>query len=671
MKNFFPFFLCVTLNIVTFAQSDTWSVKFSNAIISRYQPTINAMTNKGWEYSNGSILHGMEKVYLNTHDADYLNYIKAYVDSYVDASGNVTGLGMTVDKIQPGVLCLFLYEQTGQTKYKTAATQIKNYVNNFYKTPDGGIWHKSEQNVTSYKYYNVMMVDGMYMLHPFLTKYASMFNEPALFDAATFQLLFLASKVMPQPMTLPKHAWEYYDYKAWSDPSTHMSTDVWSRGTGWYMMALADVLEYLPTSHANYGAILELFQRMSSGVAANQHPTTGLWYQVVDKRTETGNWTESSGSGMFVYALKKGVEKGWLNAATYNPVINLGWQGLQTQIAILGDSGPQIKQFCVATGVVDNTAAYYALGKTDCPTAYPWSGTQHPHGYCGILMAASVMEFPLVNSLPSVSITSPSNGTSYTEPASVIITATASDTDGTISKVEFYQGTTKLGEDTSSPYTVTWSGVTQGTYNLTVVATDNSGGIATSTAVTITVNPAISSQTFSARISDGMNDAEEFSNGTVTRTSYALEMAFYSSIAGTQVVGLRFINVTIPKNATITQAYLQFTASTNNYAIPNLTIRGENSGNSAAFALTSGNISARTLTSSSVTWIPPSWAVIDESGSAQKTSDLSAIVQEIVNRPDWDSGNSMTFIISGIGARTAHSYETSSDKSAQILIDYY
>ncbi len=391
-------------------QSNTWSVKFSDAILSRYQPTINTMTNKGWEYSNGIILHGMEKIYNHTNDADYFNYIKAYVDSYVDASGNVTGLGKTVDKIQPGVLCLFLYEKTGQIKYKNAATNIKNYMfnsSNFYRTPDGGFWHKSEQTSTSYTYYHVMMVDGMYMLHPFLTKYATLFNEPSLYDEVTFQLLFMGQKAMPAPATLPRHAWEYYDYKTWSDPVTHQSTDVWSRGTGWYMMALVDVLEYLPTSHPKYNDVLSLFQRMASGVAANQHATTGLWYQVVDKPTFSGNWLESSGSGMFVYALKKGIDLGLLNSTVYLPVCQKGWTGLQTQIATYTDGMPQIKQFCVATGVVNSTSAYMSLGKANCPAP---SGTQHPHGYCGILMAASEMEFPIVT-IPVTGISlSPASG---------------------------------------------------------------------------------------------------------------------------------------------------------------------------------------------------------------------------------------------------------------------
>jgi chitodextrinase len=91
------------------------------------------------------------------------------------------------------------------------------------------------------------------------------------------------------------------------------------------------------------------------------------------------------------------------------------------------------------------------------------------------------------NKPPTVSITSPAGGAAYTAPATVNITATAADADGSVTKVEFYNGSTKLGEKTSSPYTYSWTGVANGTYNLTAKATDNSGAVTTSGTVTITV----------------------------------------------------------------------------------------------------------------------------------------------------------------------------------------
>lgn len=91
------------------------------------------------------------------------------------------------------------------------------------------------------------------------------------------------------------------------------------------------------------------------------------------------------------------------------------------------------------------------------------------------------------NANPSTSITSPSNNASYNAPANITISASASDTDGTIAKVEFFSATNKLGEDTSSPYSFAWNSVSPGNYSLTVKATDNSGGTTTSSVVNISV----------------------------------------------------------------------------------------------------------------------------------------------------------------------------------------
>jgi hypothetical protein len=92
------------------------------------------------------------------------------------------------------------------------------------------------------------------------------------------------------------------------------------------------------------------------------------------------------------------------------------------------------------------------------------------------------------NQSPSVSITSPASNASFTAPATVNITASASDADGSIAKVEFYNGSTKLGEDASSPYTYSWTNVAAGSYSLTAKATDNAGAVTTSATVVIVVN---------------------------------------------------------------------------------------------------------------------------------------------------------------------------------------
>jgi pectate lyase len=102
--------------------------------------------------------------------------------------------------------------------------------------------------------------------------------------------------------------------------------------------------------------------------------------------------------------------------------------------------------------------------------------------------AGNVLGGVVYNNPPSVSITSPSNGASFDEPASITISASASDSDGSVSKVEFYQGSTSLGTDYSSPYSITWSNVAAGSYSLTAIATDNDGSSTTSSAVNVNVS---------------------------------------------------------------------------------------------------------------------------------------------------------------------------------------
>ncbi|MES3001197.1 MAG: Ig-like domain-containing protein [Pseudomonadota bacterium] len=95
---------------------------------------------------------------------------------------------------------------------------------------------------------------------------------------------------------------------------------------------------------------------------------------------------------------------------------------------------------------------------------------------------------PVANPPPTVSITSPASGATFTAPANIALTAVAADANGTVTQVAYYRGTTLIGTATSAPYSVTWSNVAAGSYSLTAKATDNGGAVTTSAAVAITVS---------------------------------------------------------------------------------------------------------------------------------------------------------------------------------------
>ena len=93
------------------------------------------------------------------------------------------------------------------------------------------------------------------------------------------------------------------------------------------------------------------------------------------------------------------------------------------------------------------------------------------------------------NQPPSVTLTAPTEGATFTAPANITFAADAFDTDGTISQVAFYANGTPIGTDNTAPYGAVWLGVAAGTYSLTASATDNLGATTSSLAVNVTVNP--------------------------------------------------------------------------------------------------------------------------------------------------------------------------------------
>jgi hypothetical protein len=150
-----------------------------------------------------------------------------------------------------------------------------------------------------------------------------------------------------------------------------------------------------------------------------------------------------------------------------------------------------VEFFQGTTKIGQATTAPYTYSWTSV-AAGPYNLTARATDNSGGITTSAVVPItvnPAANVPPTVSITAPANGATFTAPASVSITATAGDTDGTVSLVEFFQGTTKIGQATTAPYTYSWTSVAAGPYNLTARATDNSGGITTSAVVGITVNP--------------------------------------------------------------------------------------------------------------------------------------------------------------------------------------
>jgi len=175
--------------------------------------------------------------------------------------------------------------------------------------------------------------------------------------------------------------------------------------------------------------------------------------------------------------------------------------------------------------------------------------------------------------------------------------------------------------------------------------------------------------TESVRVSANNDDAEEnVSNGNMDRGSNDLD------IDNTKIIGMRFRSVDIPQGATINSAYIEFEADEADNGTTNLVIYGQDADSPNQFSNGNRNISNRTQTSASVSWSPSAWNSVN---GLHQTSEIKSIIQEIVNRSGWSSGNNLVLMIepgSGCSSnscrRVAESRNGESDAAPLLVVDY-
>jgi hypothetical protein len=180
----------------------------------------------------------------------------------------------------------------------------------------------------------------------------------------------------------------------------------------------------------------------------------------------------------------------------------------------------------------------------------------------------------------------------------------------------------------------------------------------------------VAAVTLENRISANEDDAEERpTDGEVRRYSGGLEMVYHTP-GYNQTVGLRFNGLDIPQGAFITNAYIQFETLFVDSEATTLFIEGHDTDDAPQFVSTPYDISSRVRTDARMPWAPPPWTTEGEAGPDQRTSDLSTIIKEIVDRPGWSSGNSLAFIITGDGRRVAKAVDKYPSGAALLHVEY-
>ena len=317
-----------------------------------------------FSWQAGYIMFAMEKMWHETGDSAYFNYIKRYVDQQVDEKGNVSDFrNNALDNFLPGYAILFMYEQTRLEKYKIAATHIRDGFKGYPRASNGLFFHSSDEWAK-----NQVWVDGVFMGQIFLARYGKVVGDSEYaFGEVVKQMTLIINKCQKENGLL-LHGWNESKTASWADKNTGLAHEVWSEGLGWFAVLIADVFDFLPKNQPGRDSLMIGLKKLCYGLKNAQDPKTGMWCQVVDKCNEPGNWNETSGTGMFMYLLQKSMDKGYISTQEFKPIVEKAYNGIIKK-AVVNNRGYIDLIDCSSIGIQNSYADYIAQPKEVSPFA--------------------------------------------------------------------------------------------------------------------------------------------------------------------------------------------------------------------------------------------------------------------------------------------------------------
>ncbi|MCI0706234.1 MAG: glycoside hydrolase family 88 protein [Ignavibacteriae bacterium] len=353
----FLLFLAVTL-IACNAQERVsrtapWSFRLAQSFMTMQPDTMHHPEDKRtpkWEYEMGLVLEGFYQMWEHTKDSQYVAYIRKNLEAYIQPNGSIRTYKLdefNIDKVAPGKVTLRMYQMLGDEKFKKAADTLRHQLSLHPRTKEGGFWHKKI-------YPSQMWLDGLYMGEPFYTLYANQYNEQSSYDDIAKQFLLIENNSRDPRTGLYFHGWDESRSQRWANPKTGTSPHLWGRSLGWFAMALVDVLEIFPENHHNQKDLLRIFSSLADDLLKPRDDSTKLWYQVIDRQGDEGNYTEASASTMLTYAFAKGARLGYL-PKEYADRAAESFNGILDHLVTVDDQGlVHLHRVCSVAGLGGN-----------------------------------------------------------------------------------------------------------------------------------------------------------------------------------------------------------------------------------------------------------------------------------------------------------------------------
>jgi unsaturated rhamnogalacturonyl hydrolase len=258
--------------------------------------------------------YGALTIAKETADKDLKERLTRKFDRFLTADGakNISQQAH-VDYRVIGVVPLEIFIQTKDSKYLTFGQSFAD--KQWEKTTDDGITAEA-------RYW----IDDMYMITAVQVQaYRATGNKTYLDRAARTMATYLDKLQQPNGLFFHAPDSQYY----------------WGRGNGWQAAGMAEILRDLPKNHPQRERIMKGYKIMMESLLKYQ-AEDGLWRQLLDKPE---SWTETSGTGMFIFGMVTGVKEGWLDKKTYGPAARKAWLGLVKHI----DANANVTDVCIGT----------------------------------------------------------------------------------------------------------------------------------------------------------------------------------------------------------------------------------------------------------------------------------------------------------------------------------
>ena len=312
-----------------------------------------------WSYVMGIEMEGMLDTYEHYKDGNsaILDYLKEYPAKMIDEQGNITGYkyeDFNLDNVRTAKFILRMHNlfptQGTEKALKTLFKQLKNQP----RTKEGVYWHKAI-------YANQVWLDGIFMGLPFYCNYAVQTMKPKkaekYLNDAVDQMVKTDYRTYDEKTQLWKHAWDETHQQFWANKEDGKSQHCWARALGWYVMAMTECLDAMPENYARRQEVIDLLNKAMRSVVKYQDKKTGVWYDVLDVKSDK-NYLESTASSMFAYVLLKGYRKGYLSEDYLKAGVK-AYNGILKQfIKVNPDKTISLTRCCAVSGLGPGPGPY-------------------------------------------------------------------------------------------------------------------------------------------------------------------------------------------------------------------------------------------------------------------------------------------------------------------------